>query len=213
MAIDKDDGDLSDAKSFFHAEKIHFDLERVAVGTHLFQVYRLQNVPAKTLETAGTVGYPQSGDNARIHGREVTQEESPDRPVDYADAVQVAGSNHEIVCFGLLEQVRNAFRIVGKVGVHLDDVSRPCRKGYSEAFAVRRSESQLALASMQEDSTFLFGHCLYNVPRPVRGVVINNQNTNPFILGQNLWDQPRDISPLIVCGDYNGNIHSRQPIR
>ena len=75
----------------------HLDEERVAVRDHVGERHPRQRLAAPAAIAAGAVARRQRGDEADVAVGERAQEDPVQRPVDDADAVQVARADDEVV--------------------------------------------------------------------------------------------------------------------
>ena len=95
--LDEDDRHFADARAARVRFVDHLDEKRVAVGHDAVERQLRQRLAAPAAEAAGAVVGAQPGDGTDVAVGERAEDDALQRPVDHADAVQVARPDDDVV--------------------------------------------------------------------------------------------------------------------
>src|SRR5450432_2733908 len=140
----EDDRNLDDPEVLSPGEIAHLDLEAVTVRFHGVEIDRLQHGPAKALEPTGGIVEWQTSYPPGVQIRGVAEHQPPDRPVDDRHLPSVvARAKHEVGILNRREKHWEMRRVVGEVGVHLEDKCEIALERPFEAGDVGRAQPEL----------------------------------------------------------------------
>ncbi len=119
--VHEQDGNLADSQTQLPHAKGDFNLERVAVGGNAIEIEPLQERTPKTSIVACRVPHRHARDNMGVKVPQLREKPPPERPIARVPLHNVPGPDHEIRFCGGFDETRDLARIVGKIGVQLQD--------------------------------------------------------------------------------------------
>src|SRR5205814_9541105 len=116
---------FTDAAAVSGGHVQHLDQKRIAVRDEAIEGQRGERLAAPAAVAAGAIASAQPRHNPDVSVGEAAEHTAPQRPVDDSPSWNVPRADDNIGAIGGGDQVWQARRIVGEVGVHLtDDVDR-----------------------------------------------------------------------------------------
>src|SRR2546423_1866993 len=94
--LDEDDRDLTDAAAEALGQVERLDEECITVGDYTVERYFRQRFPAPASIARRAIVRIEARHHPDVPIRKRAQDDSPQRPIHHADAIQVARSDHEI---------------------------------------------------------------------------------------------------------------------
>ena len=128
----------------------------------------LQHLAAETFKPAGAVADRHAGDDPGILAGKHAQRQAGQGPVDHVDPLEIAGADHQVGIFDHFQEIGNLFGVVGKVGVHLEDVVIAVFQGIFEPGNVGSSQSQFAGPLQHKQRRILLHQSANDLGRLVR---------------------------------------------
>ena len=207
-AVDEGDGDLDHPAALVDEAVGHLDLEAVAVGPHVAEVDPPEGVGPVGPVAGRRVVHGQAQRQRGVPVAPARQERPPPGPVRRGAAGHVPRPDGDVgPVRGRRDQRGQRQRVVGEVGVHLDeDVEAPLEP-LGEAGEVGAAQAVLGRAPQQRDAGIGGPGGLDELGRPVRAVVVDDED---LPVGQHLADAPQrrlDAGGLVVGGDDHQRAH------
>ena len=193
----------------FKSERIsgefHFDLEGVADEADFIQVNGGEYGAFVADKAGGWVGHGHPENQAGVERCAVGEDDTIQGPVFHVTAPAVAGADCEVGAFVAAgcEQTWEVLRVVGKIGVHFEEIVIAAFQAPSKTGDIGRSQSQFACAF--EEVEFLVENALqvaYDIRRAVRRAVVHDQYVKTLFQGEDRPDNRLDIF-LFVVSRYN----------
>ena len=125
--VGEDDGDFFQLESHGPCREFHFDLEGIAFETDVVEINGFQNFPGVANESGCGVMYFHARDKSHVLGGEIGHEYSSHGPVHDVNTCDVTGADCHIAfpTFAGVIQFNQIIGIVGKIGIHFEDVIVP----------------------------------------------------------------------------------------
>ena len=170
LAVRENDRHFLDPESQPVRRILHFDLETVSFHLDGIQVDRFEDSPRVADEAGRGVIDLHVQDGTHVRRCVVGHDDPAHRPVHDADAVTVAGADGEVRALfragGI--QAEKVVRVVGEIGIHLEDVVVSVVQGPAETCQIGRSKALLAAPFEQMQPFGEFGlKSLDDAGRPV----------------------------------------------
>ena len=204
LAVDEDDRDLPDLEAQFVGGVLHFDLEAVSLHLDRIQVNGLQYFPGIAHEAGGGVEHPYPQDGPDIGRRVIGHDDAADGPVHDAHAVAVTRTYGEVAPLFRASgvQAKQIVGIVGKVGIHLEDVIVAMVQGPAEAGQIGGSESLFSAPLDQVEAVReLRLKPFHDAGRPVGGAVVDDKDVELADEGEHLPADGFNVLLFVVGRD------------
>lgn len=189
----------------------HFNLETVTVAAHLVEIDGFEHLYAEAFESAGCVSHGESGHDARVLVGEVAQQKPFHRPVDHVDALDVAGTEHEVVLLDRFEETGQRPGVVREIRIHFEHVVIALGDGVFETGDIGRAESHFLLTFEQVDAVVAaVHHRAHRVPGAVGRIVVHDEHLQALIPREDVRNDVLDVLQLVV-GRYDDEcaLHDR----
>src|SRR5712691_8003525 len=140
-ALDKCDRHFADTAAALRGHVQHLDQKRIAVRDEAIERQPGERLAAPAAVAARAIASAQSRHRPDVGIGEAAERTPPQRPVEDSPSRSVPRSDDHLGAIGGGDQIGQARRIVGEVGIHLtDDVDRLANR-LPEAIDVRPSEA------------------------------------------------------------------------
>ena len=183
-----------------------FELYLEAVALHLdgVEVEGLQDLAGIADEAGGAVVDLDAEHGADVDGGAVGHQDAPHRPVDDVDAVAIAGADGHVgaALRAGFQQAGEVLRIVGEVGIHLEDIVIVALQRPAESGHVGRSKAELAAPFDQvQPLRELLLQVLDRSGGAVRRAVVDDQDVIAAFQVEDGPDDLGDVLDLVVGRD------------
>ena len=198
--FDEDDRDLADRAAAAVRLVEHLDEERVAVRDDPLERHLGQRFAAPAAEAAGAVGDRHPGHAADVAVGEGAQDQPVQRPVDDADALQVARADDQVMAAAQrhLHHLGQVLGIVREVRVHLADEVLGAGARQRQRLDVGAAEPLLAGAVQHLDAVGeLAGQRVGDLAGAVGRLVVDHHHAEAG-MRDDVAHQPGQVLPLVV---------------
>ena len=159
----------------------HLDLKHIAVGFDLIEIHPHQTFPMKEPKAACGILDRKVEDARRVDAVGPPAKPLPQNPPPFihAAAWHIARAKHDVMLPRRFQHLRDVLRLMGKIGVHLDQNIRAQRQSPSEAVSIRRPQALFFRAVQHKNfslKSILPRQVFGNVASAVGRIVIHNQH-------------------------------------
>lgn len=195
-ALREPNGDFGELITCLRAGVVDLDLECIAVGPDAVEIKSPEDAGAEALETSGVVARAAAEPGPCIQAPQPAYDPACQRPALNGTAWNITRAEHHI-CVDLKEAGKIA-RPMGKIAVHLSNPRITGRQGPLETLNVRGSKPTLSGAVMDVHTGLRHGQLVGHLAGPVGGTVVDHQEFEVGIEGQDLRRQQGKVVALVV---------------
>jgi hypothetical protein len=200
------DRHLSEAKAVDPGLVGHLPVHHVAGDADPVELRLLEHLAAIGPKPARGVADRNAGHEGDVLVGEPGEDWAPEAPLAAPSAHDVSRADHHVASLELLQELRNLARMVGEIGVHLEE--HPVALWIQEALPKRRDHGRtpaaLAVAREQVDPARIFEHRLLDRGRgAVRAPVVRHPDVDSRTERQELVDEGGHVLPLVVGGHHH----------
>ncbi|KQR43791.1 hypothetical protein ASF82_09210 [Frigoribacterium sp. Leaf164] len=200
-ALGEGDRHLDDAEAGLQRPPEQVDLEAVAARLDLVEVDAPEGLGPEGPEAAGGVGDRDAEGAAGVPAAAAAEQPAAQRPVLDAAAGHPARAEHEVVVGEQGDQGGKVLRVVGAVGVHLDEGRVAALEPPGEAGQVRGAEAGLAGAVQHVHPGVAGGPRVGEVAGAVGRAVVDDENVDGGPAVEGAADDPVEVLSFVVGRD------------
>lgn len=168
---------FNDRKAAFDRPIGQLDLKRISFASHGIKIDRAQHRRAEALIAARQIADRQAEDRAAIERAALAQKVSSRAPARHAATRNIPGADDDIgAAFECPQKRREMRRIVGKVGVHLEDNVVAFGETPLKTLHIGRSDAALAGAVHDLDPWIVRGEPIGDITRAIRGCIVDHKH-------------------------------------